>query len=247
MKFYVPTYPRVGSTWVCETLLGLMEVEKRYEFVAAPEHVKGRPVNEKLEEELLAFEGPCVVKAHDFAPMDMLGVLRKEEDSYIVLVKRNFLDTLTSQVYYERDVKPQLKQSRDPQFRMFDEWPDMPIEAALNLLVECHKKWVSKNIQSWLYSTHVIVNRKLLVVNYDKLANEGDELALKLNKVVETPKSVVEDVAERTSFHAMKKRHLKGFVRCGQPGSSHRYFDPRSVEWISKEIGRLTQEQMRIQ
>lgn len=235
MKFIIPTYLRVGSTWVSHALKSLLTYAGEIAFVVYPEHCLGIKAND-TELDLFRLSESDIVKTHSFLPVDLMGLLN-EQDVYIVCCRRNFYDTLVSRVLYERYVRTAQGLALNPVIaNLVSVYPSIPDDAFINLLIDTHPLWVEKEIKIWRMFDHVITHERVITLSYDRLNGDTESLVYALNRYVRAPASVVSSTITEASFTSMQSKYDTGFIREGIIGGHKRYLDQESIQWIKNKL-----------
>lgn len=245
MKILVPTFLRVGSTWVSEMLCGLVGQERRYDFIACDTRWPNTPLSEKELDLFRNAEGP-IIKTHRFAPFHLLSLLT--EEFKIVVVRRNLYDTLVSLILYEKNTRMRegLEVSHGTQ-RLLTTYPTITDKAFINLLIDQETAWLTQTIRYWLLFDRPIAADGVLVFNYDKMANNPLAAVQKLNTLTRSTSSVIETVVKETSFEKMKRRHNEGFVRKGKVGGYRKWLDEgtrRKIKQIEQWAREMKYEEL---
>ena len=202
MKIYVATSARVGSTWVCNVLGALMDTE----YVHMPsDRSVGDPLT-KEDEELVFSYGQPLIKTHDYTPAELLAI-DEGENVLAVSVRRNFFDTLLSQILYERNVRSKQDLPITPAYKtVFDRWPDAPDEAIVNLIIETQTTQVAAAALSWSKFNRLSVQARIVQVNYDKIARDTPALIEKFSHILKPTKEQIDKALEGGDFYNAEKR-----------------------------------------
>ncbi len=240
MKFFIPTYTRVGSTLVCHALQGLLGLNKPYVQHADRQHKPGVEATEGQLASLMQIDYP-IVKTHDYAPVDILRLL-EQEDTYIVVCKRDFKDTLLSLILYEKNVRSDEGLSLSPGLKTYTTlYPDITDAALVNLLIEGQPEYIRKALRDWKLFTHTIVHQRVIVVDYDKICSNHDLLLKLLNKHIKADVDHYDATLKSISLSSMRKSYQPSFVRKGVANDHKNYFDDASINWIGRELNELNQ------
>lgn len=246
MKFVVATYMRVGSTWVCEALNGLLQQKERYAVVTSRTLEAGMSATKEELNDLCSIKSP-VVKTHIYTPSDLLKLderfIKPEDKPYVISVHRDFLDALVSRVLYERHVRPAQKLPSDPIIQsLLDRYPTITDAGLISLLVETQSIFLLKQIRLWRLFDQTIANPYVIAVPYKQIVESPDTLLRRFNQIICATSDVVESTTKSLSLSNMKKKHTEGFVRRGAIGDHKLYLDDDSRNWIRQEIRKLNQK-----
>ena len=229
MTIIVPSYVRVGSTWVCRTASSLIEAKEEYI------HIKG-----KIEDSY-SFLPNTVYKTHDSSPREFFNLVKDKEDFLCIVVKRNFMDAFLSKLLYEKNNRGTERLPRSTVYhKLFLQYPNITDKAAINLIVEANREFVRQEIKLWYTLSETVVHDRYLIVDYDKCVYQGETYLTDLlaSKIPSTSQNK-QRAYEYSSFEVMKNSYEKDFVRKGRSGEWKNYYDKQSVSFIETEIEKV--------
>lgn len=245
MRVFIPTYVRVGSTWVSEIVQSMREIDGRYHFVTFENHEPNTQLDPHKTKALLDSLGYTggAIKCHSAAPQDFSSYLKQNPEDRLIVVKRNFFDTFLSKFMYERYSRPESGLPIGEPIKSFiEEFPAIPDDAGINLFIETHLNFIRQEIKMWYVMSQSCASLQCLTVNYDKVRNGNTvDIYKQVGNFLGVDELTQERSKERCEFASMKKRHKKHFIRKGVVGDYKNYFDPQTVDMLLREINNITQ------
>ena len=229
-KLYIlPTFTRVGSTWVSEIIRHLIhQPHKARGFLLG--HELGTPLTDE-EINRVVNRSPGVWKTHNFTPWDGKA-LTEIKNVEVVNVVRNFEDTMVSLLRYWQLRQEQGFNNEEEVDVFLDNWGHAEETIYMNAVWIHHRDFMAEKFRQWEEFSRPV--KGVVTVDYDMFNRWSNGYGVKLIANLLGLK-IPHGVIEKTSREAMLQTFPKGHVRRPDIKRGSELFNDRTKQ-IIKEI-----------
>lgn len=240
---FLNTQMRVGSTWLCNMLKGLIS---GYAFW---------PRGGQISQRKFRTGGRGVVKLHWADPRIICSGIKRRKNAKTISLTRNLYDTIVSSIFYMRYDKPlmnikRLKNIKNARVNFGKKYGNLNDKDYLNKFIQIEQDHVKKRfVKPWVMYNNGFKHPKYLLVHYEDLKKNCLKQMIKISDFLGLKVRInqLNKIVERNSFRRKAGRKPgKGvnsaFLRKGVVGDWKNWINDKSKKIIDDLVDECRNE-----